>query len=133
MPVDVVTVFCHDRWHYERARVPGAEASVTVLVNLAGERIGGPLRVDHVNAVVSGLARRAGLERHVTPHMLRHAWASGLAGVADLAVVRDLAGHRHLATTARYLHPDWETMRAAIDRAYLDAVAVDRAAAGDGR
>src|SRR6266498_2512255 len=34
--------------------------------------------------------RSAGLERKGTPHMLRHAWARKLMGVADLAVVKDL-------------------------------------------
>ncbi len=76
-----------------------------MLVNVAGERAGRSLRVDHVNSIVSDLSRRARLDRQITPHVLRHAWATGLAGVADLAVVKDLLGHRHLATTARYVHP----------------------------
>jgi site-specific recombinase XerD len=59
--------------------------------------------------------------------MLRHAWATNLAGVADLAVVKDLLGHRHLATTARYVHPGWEQMRAAIDLAYIETVTLDAA------
>jgi site-specific recombinase XerD len=129
VPVDAVTVFCADRWFYERDRISGATDSPTVLVNVAGENAGRPLRVDHVNSIVTDLCRRAGLQRAVTPHMLRHAWATGLAGVADLAVVKDLLGHRHLATTARYVHPEWEQLRAAVDRAYLESVGVDVAAA----
>jgi integrase/recombinase XerD len=125
VPVDAVTVFCADRWYYERARITGAERSATVLVNVAGESAGRPMRVDHVNSILADLSRRARLERQVTPHMLRHAWATGLAGVADLAVVKELLGHRHLATTARYVHPEWERMRAAIDRAYLESVALN--------
>ena len=124
VPVDAVTVFCTDRWYYERARIAEAQRSATVLVNVAGERAGRPLRVDHVNSIVADLSRRARLQRQVTPHMLRHAWATGLAGVADLAVVRDLLGHRHLQTTARYVHPEWQRMREAIDRAYLQTVAL---------
>jgi integrase/recombinase XerD len=133
VPADAVTVFCADRWHYERERVPRADRSPTVLVNVAGENVGGPVRVDHVNSVLSDLSRRAGLDRTVTPHMLRHAWATNLADVADLAVVKDLLGHRQLATTARYVHPEWERMRDAIDRAYIEAVGLDRAADADGR
>jgi integrase/recombinase XerD len=132
VPVDAVTVFCADRWHYERERIPGAERSSTVLVNVAGENTGGPVRVDQVNSIVSDLSRRAGLERQITPHMLRHAWATNLAGVADLAVVKDLLGHRHLATTARYVHPGWEQMRAAVDLAYIDTVTLDAARNADG-
>jgi site-specific recombinase XerD len=63
--------------------------------------------------------------------MLRHAWATSLAGVADLAVVKELIGHRQLETTARYLHPEWDRLREAIDRAYLDAASLDRAELGD--
>jgi integrase/recombinase XerD len=133
VPVDAVIVFCADRWFYERDRIAGATSSPTVLVNVAGENAGEPLRVDHVNSIVTDLCRRARLERSVTPHMLRHAWATGLAGVADLAVVKDLLGHRQLATTARYVHPDWEKMRNAIDRAYIETVALDGAADADGR
>jgi integrase/recombinase XerD len=128
VPVDAVTVFCADRWHYERERIPGADRSLTVLVNVAGERAGGPVRVDHVNSVLSDLSRRARLERRITPHMLRHAWATNLAGVADLAVVKDLLGHRHLATTAQYVHPEWEKMRDAVNHAYVETVALDDAA-----
>jgi len=131
VPVDAVVVFCSDRWYYERERVPGAERSVTVLVNLDGPKVGGPMRVDQVNAVLTDLGRRAGLERRVTPHMLRHAWATRLAGVADLAVVKDLIGHRQLATTARYVHPEWDRVREAIDRAYLEEALLDRAGVGD--
>lgn len=133
VPVDAVTVFCADRWHYERERIPGAERSSTVLVNVAGENVGGPVRVDHVNSVLSDLSRRARLERKITPHMLRHAWATNLAGVADLAVVKDLLGHRHLATTARYVHPEWEEMRDAIDHAYVETVTLNDARDVDGR
>jgi integrase/recombinase XerD len=127
VPVDAVIVFCADRWFYERGRIPGAEQSATVLVNVAGERVGRPLRVDHVNSILKDLTRRARLERQVTPHMLRHAWATGLAGVADLAVVRELLGHRHLQTTARYVHPEWQQVRDAVSAAYLDAVEADTA------
>jgi integrase/recombinase XerD len=133
VPVDAVVVFCADRWFYERDRIAGAASSPTVLVNVAGDRAGEPLRVDHVNSIVTGLCRRARLERAVTPHMLRHAWATNLAGVADLAVVKDLLGHRHLQTTARYVHPEWEKMRDAVDRAYVETVALDAATGADGR
>jgi site-specific recombinase XerD len=130
VPVDAVVVFCSDRWYYERERVRDAERSLTVLVNIDGPNVGGAMRADQVNAIVTDLGRRAGLDRQVTPHMLRHAWATQLAGVADLAVVKNLIGHRQLATTARYLHPEWERLREAIDQAYLDVVSLDRAEVG---
>jgi integrase/recombinase XerD len=58
-----------------------------------------------VERIVTRAARRAGIDKHVSPHWLRHALAShALDRGAPIHVVQQTLGHASLATTSKYSH-----------------------------
>ena len=69
--------------------------------------------------VVKRWARQAGLPPDVTPHTLRHSFATHLLdGGADLKTVQQLLGHENLATTQIYTHISIERLREAVASAH---------------
>jgi integrase/recombinase XerC len=79
-------------------------------------RTGTPLSVRDVQRLVADLARRARIDGKVTPHMLRHTFATRLIERgADVAAVAALLGHESIATTSRYLHPSEARLAEAVE------------------
>ncbi len=79
---------------------------------------GAPLGVRGLRFRLDRLRQRAGLPIGVSPHTLRHSFATHLLdGGADLRVVQELLGHESLATTQIYTHVSGARLRSA----YLDA------------
>jgi integrase/recombinase XerD len=73
---------------------------------------GAPLSRTSVWTLVKESARRAGITRKVSPHTLRHTFATHLLeGGADLAAVQELLGHADISTTQIYTHVDREYLR----------------------
>lgn len=73
---------------------------------------GDPMRREAVWSIVKDAARRAGIAKTVSPHTLRHTFATHLVeGGADLAAVQELLGHADIATTQIYTHLDRDYLR----------------------
>ena len=79
-----------------------------LLLNARGE----PLSRVGAWGIVKRCARRAGITKRVTPHTLRHSFATHLLeGGADLRAVQEMLGHADLSTTQIYTHVDREYLR----------------------
>ncbi|QDU67913.1 site-specific tyrosine recombinase [Engelhardtia mirabilis] len=92
-----------------RPQLKGAVARREVFL---GSR-GAPLTREGAWRIVKTRAREAGLNADVSPHTLRHSFASHMVEAgADLRTVQELLGHASIQTTQRYTHLDGEKVRA---------------------
>jgi integrase/recombinase XerD len=91
-----------------RPRLARGETDGRVFLNAHGR----PLTRMGVWKILRSAVRRAGLRQRVTPHTLRHSFATHLLeGGADLAAVQEMLGHADISTTQIYTHVDREYLR----------------------
>ena len=80
---------------------------------------GGPLTRQRVNELLEGYAQSAGITKRVTPHMLRHSFATHLLNNGtDLRVVQELLGHADISTTQIYTQLDMARLREVYDKTH---------------
>lgn len=78
----------------------------------AGQDKSRPISTDSIAKVCREVARRAGIRKRVTPHTLRHTFATHhLEAGTDLRTLQMMMGHTSLKTTSRYLHVSTEKIR----------------------
>jgi integrase/recombinase XerD len=91
-----------------RPKLASKEGQGAVFVNAQGR----PLTRMGIWKILRKHVRRAGVKKRVTPHTLRHCFATHLLeGGADLAAVQEMLGHADISTTQIYTHVDREYLR----------------------
>jgi len=89
-------------WDQLIALKGGAESDRPIF---ASRRGGGPLDPSQVRRIVYAAAEKAGFDRKISPHWMRHAHAShALDRSAPIHLVQATLGHASVSTTGRYLH-----------------------------
>lgn len=96
-------------WLDDRSRLaikPGEEN--ILFLNRRGHR----LTRQRAFQIVKGLAEAAGIRKNISPHTLRHSFATHLLeGGANLRAIQQMLGHESIATTQIYIHLDRSTLR----------------------
>jgi integrase/recombinase XerC len=96
----------------------GDRGETALFLNRWGSRLSGR----SVSQIVLKYLRKSGISHCITPHSLRHSFATHLLdGGADLRAIQELLGHARLSTTQRYTHLSMDKIMEVYDKAHPKA------------
>ena len=98
-----------------RPHLSHSDAEQALFLNRRGDR----LTRQGLWQILKGYAKSAGLDKEITPHTLRHSFATHmLNGGADLRSVQELLGHANISTTQVYTHLTTEHVRRTYEKSH---------------
>jgi integrase/recombinase XerC len=113
--VPVGSKAAHALDEYLRERLGMNPGGDHLFVNTRGDR----LNVRSVDRIIRKYALIAGIPKNVSPHVLRHTFATHLlGGGADLRAIQEMLGHKSLSTTQRYTHTSIEKLMEIYDKTH---------------
>ncbi|MDE5845063.1 MAG: site-specific tyrosine recombinase XerD [Muribaculaceae bacterium] len=109
VPISDVAIDLVNEYMTERAQLDVVAGEENVLfLNRRGHR----LTRQMIFTIIKRLARQAGITKEISPHTLRHSFATHLLeGGANLRAIQQMLGHESIATTEIYLHLDTSNLR----------------------
>ena len=112
VPISPVAAEWFGYWLQDRnALAVKSEAMDVAFVN----RYGRQLTRAMIFTIIKNLARAAGIQKTISPHTLRHSFATHLLqNGADLRIIQQLLGHESISTTEIYTHVDIRDLREAV-------------------